>query len=89
MRSLFSVLDALMPPLPFAAARQAAGLPLGRGGGDLIVLTRTTKMMRAARLGRDGRRHPAVSAPLLICTHRPTGKTWPRHRTNRVRKAVA
>lgn len=57
--------------------------------GRLIVLRRTTKVMRPAHLDRRGRYVPAVEAPLLICTHRATGKAWPRHRTNRVRKAVA
>lgn len=84
MRSFFPLINTAMLDPAVLAARVPHD-PVH----NLIVLARSTKVMRAARVDRRGHHWPAVFAPHLICTHRPRGKAWPKHRTNRVRKAVA
>lgn len=65
---------------PALAAKTTAG-PKG-GRNRLVVLAERTKVMRPRRWPRDGKRQlPAETARLVICTHAPHGKSWPRKPT--------
>jgi len=88
MRSLIPFLAA--PPLdPTVLAILREAPALGGRSRRLVVVHRADKLMSGALCRRDGRIRQAMTAPLMICTHRATGKRWPAdHSTSRMRRSA-